>query len=326
MVLLFPSAGSPGREGIMRTSVLAAASPLRPTAAKTPERMKGDMGSDAANAAAERSVQEELKELKAMYRKVVEAHRSLRADFRICEEQRSAAEIRALAAESKLSKCRCGAAAPSQTHSSGTSRTSDASDLSNAMPTLGQSISVVDIPSSAASTECPPCCGAEDLSKGLSAGCQGNVDTASQPVLAESARASDTDDARAKIMMACPRVPPPIPSTTINIAQRRLSFSGTGGTDLASGQSQWATPRKARRDSLNGDMNAGKEAQPTETTPIRPKQGFMIVSTPQSASVRDRIRALESGGTGRCETPRHRSPSVRDRVRALEGGGRQVNS
>jgi len=47
-------------------------------------------------------VNNELKELKAMYRKVVEAHRVLRADFRTSEEKRYSAEQRAEAAEREV--------------------------------------------------------------------------------------------------------------------------------------------------------------------------------------------------------------------------------
>jgi len=63
--------------------------------------------------------------------------------------------------------------------------------------------------------------------------------------------------------------------------QKRSSF-GCTGTGYA------PTPGRTRRDSA-------PETQANVTTPARTFPGGLIVETPQSASVRDRVRALESG-------------------------------
>jgi len=280
-----------------------------------------------------------------MYRKVVEAHRSLRADFQISEERCLAAEQRTEAAESKLAKCMCGAIAraeaaqgrlsksfqgmadagsPSNLLSAGSLCTSDADELSNVVSAAsllpGDTDNASNGPPSMWSTipTLHPLAGdCINTSKGLSTGCPRACDTNNTSKVSSTVcpPVCNADTAHNKMQTAYSSgatAPPHIPSTShINVTQRRLSFSNT---DVATGPC--TTPRKARRESVPTDGHVCKEVPMPVTTPTRPKQGFVIVSTPQSSSVRDRIRALE-------RTPRStaRSPSVRDRVRALESVG-----
>lgn len=270
MVQQFPSAMSPGREGIMRTSVLASPSPMRPTSNKNPLASpspagKGYIGNDqgAPNAAVDRTVQlsEELKELKEMYKKVVEAQTALRAEFKTSEEQRIAAEQRAEAAEMKLALCtKCEVEAEQRAEAAERKLAKCAAARPESSPCPQQRVETVFDKQEAAlssalerrlfeASESAKKCEGTPRQRGIGA---------SPPVEGVTGFSARS-----------PCVPPPVPSAP-SMAQRRLSFSGTGGTD-----------------------SACKEQRASDSTPTRAKQGFVIVSTPQSDSVRDRIKALE---------------------------------
>lgn len=246
---------------------------MRPTSNKNPLASpspagKGYIGNDqgASNAAVDRAAQvsEELKELKEMYKKVVEAQTALRADFRISEEQRVVAEQRAEAAEMKLALCtKCEVAAEQR------------AEAAESKLKLAKCAAVLPV-----SSPCPPQRVegvVEKQEAALSSALERRLFEASQSAKKcegtprqRGIGASPPVEGVGSFSVRSPCVPPPVPSSALNMAQRRLSFSGTGVTD-----------------------SACNEPRASDATPTRSKQGFVIVSTPQSDSVRDRIKALE---------------------------------
>lgn len=339
--------GSPTHDSI-QARILKSPSPLRPTAAKTPDRsarpppsVPSSIVQEAAPSTATdklTQVTNELRELKAMYRKVVEAHRSLRADYRVSEDSRYAAEQRANAAERELVACSKVTTAPhpdevsaeaAPVQSAHIQRLCDeAKHASTQTAALWKAIAdVVEAPVLLALRTSDSEARAqadtnrerqqrsalwEALQEAVDANTFAavaqklNGSSGPQPALpvsvarrlfeaSDGAKAGDGTPRGPKPGDGTPRQSvggyraPPLPSSgsTSGATHRRLSLP-------AASSGMCATPGRARGDAADG-VTCSDARQP-EMTPTRTFPGGLITATPQSASVRDRIRALESSG------------------------------
>lgn len=355
------------KEAAQRAAILKAPSPLRPASAKTPDRVKSMSsvfssvhGEDSVPEAADKftAVSNELRELKAMYRKVVEAHRALRADYKESEDKRYEAEQRAEAAERELAVHNLAPPLPfasdgvsavqrgvATCHTSASS--TDLHGVGPAIESIQPTHQSEDVKQAALETDALwkaladtvessvllmlRKCDAEAQAvaqvdqerhrrAALWDSLQEAVDAATfdaiarsvncskgpQPALPVSVarrlfeasdggkagegtpRASRSNEGTPRPVRSTSRAPP-LPSAP-GAGQRRLSMPSIGTT--------CATPGKARRESTGGckNMHADLHAHEMAATPTRTFPGGVIVATPQSASVRDRVRALETSG------------------------------
>jgi hypothetical protein len=268
----------------------------------------------------------ELEEQKGLHRKALEEYHALRAEYRASEERRYAAEHRAMVAEYELSRCNATATTgnePAAGFSEAKRAKHDTEVLLKAIAAVADDsvlaalhksdaevrtaaeveverqrrASLWDALSESADTETVATIARNIQGAGLPVAAARRLFEASPAAksseITPRGRKSGVGESTYRQPIAGNRVQPPFPPMS-EARDKRLSLPASYNMGGVLGTC--VTPGRNRRESAGSGTDANNDKATADATPNRTFPGGRIVATPQSASVRDRIRALESSG------------------------------